>query len=285
MDNIESKDKNVVAFVSPYQHTTSGHRNILNVVLQAFNLIEGARSEEWVVQLISQKGALCEHMLTGLKPRMIVVDFPDTGIRTEAAKFTSLPGCEESIMIGLEMYSPPNDWDTRQRPHYQLRIGLEPECLEMTNGVINISPVLNSTHLAQLSAMEISRWYEMVKMRGAAGDSGTLVMLTGTPDEKQHMRAFIRKTGRRGVVFSDEVPQPAVRFARLADHIYASGGYSTVWELCCLSQMEKVEWVLFHRPSEDCQRRIEIARAMNGTITPNTGLWQFAELLGRMLRI
>lgn len=261
-----------IVFLSPYIQTTAGHRNILRIVSAVVERM--AEVSKLPIRLVPvyDSWPIRDHMITGLKPNLVLVDFPDDGQRDALTALRVKPELASTRFIALEMYAPDKTADPAPKPDYHLRIGLEPDVFEQTQGLVCIPPLINPDCVAPLKLEELAAW-DSRKRQLMSSDSSSkhtepaLVMLSGTPSEKAYVKRMANQVyPGRDYILSDSLPQPAVRFARLTDRIMAAAGYSTAWELAYLGVARHVHWIAFDRPAEDCDRRMRVVTKLDGAI-------------------
>lgn len=247
-----------VVFLAPYFQTTKGHRNVKNVIQATIAEIIEERELDASFVVVTQRGFLREHMIEGLKPALMIVDFPDSGEREWLRAMQSIDRFKTCKLVALRMCTPGWDMDPNPAPIYDAQIVLEPgaELIagERVSNGINVRPMVNSTALKPLTDEDRAKWKE--RCRGV--NEPVLVVLSGLPEEKHLlMKLAAQKYGRHRIIPSSDFDWPAIRFASLATRVFSPTGYSTTWELIALGCERKVDWIVMDRPSEDCKGRIE----------------------------
>jgi len=152
------QDNHTLAFITPYHQATKGHRNIMAIVEACALEAQAELEPKMTFVPIFQPGFMREHMLGGLTPRLILVDFPDSGHRVELSLAQEIDRLRDSCFISLDMYRPDPDPDQNPRPNYFLSIGLEPDAVVPSRTSVNIDPLLNPRHLAPLTEDDLKYW-------------------------------------------------------------------------------------------------------------------------------
>jgi hypothetical protein len=248
----------VVAFISPFHLTTSGHQNIAQLIASALRVIG--------IQTLlcpfcgPQALQLLQHYKVPISG--VIVDYPDAELTPTLAQlkgnFVNVP------WVGLAMYL--DDAADKGFVNYDYILEMEPAAGDSKPQRITRiggSPVVRSRNVAYPTDAQ-TRWLDGV----ASGEETLLIMQTGNSDERValgHYGEMIAATKHAIPIWSRAAPQPAARLMRAATHIYAATGYSTVWECVAVGAFKRAEWQHLVRPVEGLARRLAIA----STIQPN----------------
>jgi hypothetical protein len=289
-----------VAFIAASYMTTQGHVAIYNAIKRA--LLKQAGNQQVVLLPLFSLHATSIDTLCGVfQPHIIIVDFPWTSaaplVRDLVTKLRSM-GADRPRLGVIDMYS--TDYSRVPDGYFDFSIEAEPHACEwdapellpawaILNDDGRLDP-LDSADAKQRALL--SAWDEATAGRRLPGvRENVLVLQTGSSEEQETMlyRArehFINRDPSTRVVGSLSLPQPSVRYARIADHILSATGYSAVWELFMMDALDKVTFMHLDRPLENCHRRVQNARSLAASpgnrALARQGMRQFALRLAQL---
>lgn len=274
-----------VGFYQPYFYTTQGHKNILGMVTR---LLHAVSPSVRVAPLFSDS-SVARNQLKQLKPPLVIVDFPDAGHKDWITEMHAIIKEWNGELWYLAMYPRPIGIAVGYA-EYDRVIGLEPDVgIEDGTGQYlfrpshEVSPLIAKDKVVEPSPLDIQWWHQ--QQRNGGGRPITLVMQTGTADERKAITKYAHQIAVRNrcgvLVPSLECPQPATRFACLADIVVAAPGYSLTWELQALGVLSKVHWCAFRREVENCERRAKVAAKQSKRVQPGLG----QDMLTSMIRM
>lgn len=254
--------RRTVLYLAPLIWTSQGHKNIAHLVKLAC-----VRANANFVPVFTLTDDVIQKAWAG-QPALTIVDWPEHSIRGSIYRLASgLRGERWTLMMHTKDVGKP-----RTATGYDRVIAIEPnipaqlECdLGHTAITTTIPPLVNGDNVGGLTDDETQDWsYATAGAYKGKHNKTILVMQTGNWREQEYLMnqatdVVTRAAGYWTHIGSASLPQPAVRFARLADVVIASPGYSTFWELAAMNQLAKARWIPLSRELEDFSARIASA--------------------------
>jgi len=289
-----------VAFIATSYMTTQGHVAIYNAVKRSL-LRNGEERNVLLLPLFSLAAASVESLCGIFRPHIIIVDFPWTSaahlVHDLAAKLATM-GDDRPRLGVIDMYS--TEYSSVPDGLFDFSIEAEPHaCNWAAPDVIPAWAILNDD--GRLDPLDssvpaqralLAAWDEATAGKRLPGSaSNVFVLQTGSAEEQEALlfRArehYLNRDPSTRVIGSLSLPQPSVRFARLADTIVSASGYSAVWELFMMGVLDKVTFMSLDRPLEDLKRRMDVAWSLRSgpgnRALARQGMRQFALRLAQM---
>jgi hypothetical protein len=255
MNYLTSDTKKLVVYFQPYHATTTGHTTIRNVVKEVLD-------DQTVLVTFTTAGQLRDWLeRTPQGPDLLLVDFPDTGYRNQLRAIQTHRKMDGVPIAGIDMFTPPRDPDPSSPFEYDLRFAFDPYSSDderpIAKAWADVGPLLLNERLVLDNPSPRANHTLLDQV---------LICETGSNTEREHLTVFAsrnRVNKSFPIVRSRAIPKADLLItALISKEIWAAGGYSMTWELAAYVPLERVNWMLLDRPSEDCARRVVRAMKM-----------------------
>jgi hypothetical protein len=249
MDYLTSDKKKLLVFYQPYHSTTSGHTTIRKIISEAID-------ETTVLVTFTAPSQLQSWLeRTPRKPDLLLVDFPDSGHRKFISEIRHQSFMRGVPLAYVDMFAPSPDPDPTPRIAYDMRFAFDPYSMDderpPATHWLDVGPLLLTNRIVAENVPDNAN----IPLQERC-----FVCETGSATERDLLTLYAARHRVHKdwpLTRSRSVPQnELLDTAAKSGEIWAAGGYSMTWELAARVPLQRVNWMLLDRQSEDCARRI-----------------------------
>lgn len=252
--------------------TTQGHQAIYSALKD--RLLQPGDGAPVILYPVFSSSDYVADRAIAFKPHIVIVDFPWNTSRYVIDRLQrDLVGAERPLWVVVDMHALRDA--VVLEGVFDISLEAEPgACTWQAKEKISCHALLNDDgRFATPTEADLAVWADWRSARGAPNSESVFVIQTGSASEREAMyraAARIYPAPKYQIIGSLDLPQPSVRFAQLADHVFAASGYSTTWELYCLGQIRKTHFIHLYRPVEDVEKRVQFVKEL--TYSPGAAL-------------